>query len=252
MAETITYEGISFADAQEKYLAFKTAVQCIANIQELLHKEGNKDFIQRLHAEDIRSRRPALKEEREFMEYQHSEAWMPRSFLNDRVFPFETVGIQEFRTDHGADIEKVMIHTGPYADEFARSMNALALTVGNDIYFRNNAYNPTDEEGRKLLAHEMTHIAQYEEGRITPSSLREDLEEEARKAEGKAAYDEDPLVSIEAGGEIFRFRKSQMGLVTEEAAKSIQEWIYEQKMVMDEGEYLSLLCSYEQWLKGAV
>ncbi|MEE0999379.1 MAG: DUF4157 domain-containing protein [Treponemataceae bacterium] len=31
-------------------------------------------------------------------------------------------------------------------------------TLGKDIYFRNKAYKPETEEGRKILAHELTHI----------------------------------------------------------------------------------------------
>ena len=32
--------------------------------------------------------------------------------------------------------------------------------LGTDIFFRNGAYRPETEEGRKILAHELTHVAQ--------------------------------------------------------------------------------------------
>ena len=44
-------------------------------------------------------------------------------------------------------VEHATIHTGPYADELARSLHTLALVLGTDIFFRNGAYRPETEEG---------------------------------------------------------------------------------------------------------
>ena len=124
------------------------------------------------------------KQANEFMEYQRAITMVRRDPFKDRVFPLDTVEIQRFRTANNADIENATIHTGPAADEFVRSLNALAVTVAGDIYFRNGAYRPETEEGRMLLAHELTHIRQHDENRINKQTSEQELEDEAIAAEG--------------------------------------------------------------------
>ena len=60
----------------------------------------------------------------------------------------------------GHDFNKVRIHTGETASSSARAVNAVAYTVGNDIIFGEGQYQPHTLEGRKLLAHELTHVVQ--------------------------------------------------------------------------------------------
>lgn len=58
------------------------------------------------------------------------------------------------------DLTAVRIHTGTQAAASARAVNARAYTVGNDIVFNSGQYQPQSFEGRHLLAHELTHVAQ--------------------------------------------------------------------------------------------
>ena len=44
--------------------------------------------------------------------------------------------------------------------ESARALNARAYTTGNDVVFGASYYSPDTNEGRKLLAHELTHVVQ--------------------------------------------------------------------------------------------
>jgi Domain of unknown function (DUF4157) len=60
----------------------------------------------------------------------------------------------------GHDFSQVRVHTGVRANESARAVNALAYTVGRDMVFRSNQYAPHSSEGRRLLAHELTHVVQ--------------------------------------------------------------------------------------------
>jgi hypothetical protein len=188
------------------------------------------------------------KKTNQFMDYQKEEYREYRSAKNDRIFPLETVEIQGFRTKHDVDLENVIIHTGFSADEYARSFNALALTIGNDIFFRNGAYKPETEEGRKILAHELTHVAQHEEGRITRTTSVRELEVEAETAEKIEEYKVDPLINIEIEGEIFRIRESEMGKIAKEIAVDINNWLEQQKVIMNEESYLKLLYCYKEWL----
>lgn len=60
----------------------------------------------------------------------------------------------------GHSFQGVRIHTDNRAAESARSVNALAYTVGRDVVFGAGAYRPGTESGRRLIAHELTHVVQ--------------------------------------------------------------------------------------------
>jgi len=61
----------------------------------------------------------------------------------------------------GHDFGDVRIHTGSKAAESARAIGANAYTIGRDIVFGNGQFKPETIEGRKLLAHEITHVSQH-------------------------------------------------------------------------------------------
>jgi Domain of unknown function (DUF4157) len=67
----------------------------------------------------------------------------------------------------GADFSNVKIHTGIEAVQMNRELNAKAFTVGSDIYFNEDQYNPGSGEGKHLLAHELTHTIQQDNGTIS-------------------------------------------------------------------------------------
>jgi Domain of unknown function (DUF4157) len=60
----------------------------------------------------------------------------------------------------GADFSDVKIHTGNESTQLNRELGAKAFTVGNDIYFNEEQFNPNSSEGKHLLAHELTHTVQ--------------------------------------------------------------------------------------------
>jgi hypothetical protein len=69
----------------------------------------------------------------------------------------------------GRDFSSIRVHSGPSADALARSMHAEAFTVGNDIFFAGNRYDPSSASGQRLLAHELTHVAQQSHAGATVS-----------------------------------------------------------------------------------
>src|SRR5262249_29965020 len=62
----------------------------------------------------------------------------------------------------GHDFSQVRIHADERAAESARAVNALAYTVGRDVVFGEGRYEPGTSEGRRLLAHELTHVVQQQ------------------------------------------------------------------------------------------
>jgi hypothetical protein len=64
----------------------------------------------------------------------------------------------------GADFGGVRVHTGGEADRLNRSLQAQAFTTGQDIFMRRGEYRPGSSEGQRLLAHELAHVVQQNEG----------------------------------------------------------------------------------------
>jgi outer membrane protein OmpA-like peptidoglycan-associated protein len=60
----------------------------------------------------------------------------------------------------GHDFSQVRLHTDERAVESAETVNALAYTVGQDVVFGEGQYVPGTSEGKRLLAHELTHVVQ--------------------------------------------------------------------------------------------
>lgn len=59
-----------------------------------------------------------------------------------------------------ADFSKVKIHNNNLAAKSADSINAIAYTLGNNVVFNSGKYNTTSDSGKRLLAHELTHVVQ--------------------------------------------------------------------------------------------
>jgi len=65
-----------------------------------------------------------------------------------------------FEPRFGADFSNVRVHTDNHAVRTAQSINARAFTLGHDVVFGAGQYSPDTHSGRKLLAHELTHVLQ--------------------------------------------------------------------------------------------
>ena len=64
----------------------------------------------------------------------------------------------ESRFQH--DFSGVRVHTDDQAAQSARAVNARAYTLGQDVVFDANQYAPQTADGRRLVAHELTHVVQ--------------------------------------------------------------------------------------------
>ncbi len=66
----------------------------------------------------------------------------------------------EMESSFGKDFSGVNIHTDQDATDMNRELHAQAFTHGSDIYFNSGKYSPETTEGKRLLAHELTHVIQ--------------------------------------------------------------------------------------------
>lgn len=60
----------------------------------------------------------------------------------------------------GADFSDVRVHNDEQSAQLSKELSAQAFTVGRDIYFNSGKYSPETNEGKHLLAHELTHVIQ--------------------------------------------------------------------------------------------
>lgn len=67
---------------------------------------------------------------------------------------------EEMSAEMGYDFANVRVFTDEPATQMARTMNARAFTYGSDIYFDGDEYDPSSSSGKRLLAHELTHVVQ--------------------------------------------------------------------------------------------
>ena len=76
----------------------------------------------------------------------------------------ETRGFMESRLS--ADFSDVRVHTDARANDSARSVQAHAYTVGSDVVFQSGKYAPDSDSGKRMLAHELTHVVQQRSGPV--------------------------------------------------------------------------------------
>ncbi|MBD2563982.1 MULTISPECIES: eCIS core domain-containing protein [Nostoc] len=63
----------------------------------------------------------------------------------------------------GANFNKVKIHTGDKSAKLNKQLNAQAFAMGNHIFFGKDKFQPDSQEGKELIAHELTHTIQQGE-----------------------------------------------------------------------------------------
>ena len=101
---------------------------------------------------------------------------------------------RQMESAFGSDFSGVRVHTGAEAHELNRAVSAVAFTTGQDIFFRDGAYNPSNPEGKELLAHELTHVVQQGgqgiKAKLTVSQPGDPLEREADEMARAAVRDE--------------------------------------------------------------
>lgn len=80
--------------------------------------------------------------------------------------------LTEMSSAFGQDFSGVRIHTDSQAEQLSEQISAQAFTHGNDIYFNQGKYNPESQDGKRLLAHELTHVVQQGQSKETTSLQR--------------------------------------------------------------------------------
>lgn len=86
-----------------------------------------------------------------------------------------------FEARFGADLSDVRVHSDTDAGVLSTELNAAAFTYGHDIYFGFGRYRPNTRAGRRLLAHELTHVVQQDGTRGVVQRQRQESAIEGRR-----------------------------------------------------------------------
>jgi hypothetical protein len=74
--------------------------------------------------------------------------------------PLDSSARAFFEPRFGHDFSDVRVHVGSVAEQSASDLHARAYTAGHDIVFGTGQFAAGTPEGRRLLAHELTHVVQ--------------------------------------------------------------------------------------------
>jgi hypothetical protein len=106
-----------------------------------------------------------------------------------------------FEPRFGHDFGKVRVHTGAQAAESAKAVNAQAFTTGPHVVFGLGKYAPGTTSGRKLLAHELTHVMQQNaSGELNPDASEFLLQRSEGSPVEKGSARQGKTLIIFAGG----------------------------------------------------
>ncbi len=104
----------------------------------------------------------------------------------------------------------VRIHTGPAAADAAASCNAEAYALGSHVVFGAGRYAPTTAAGQRLLAHELTHVAQQNHpGPVTASAAACEAQAEHNAAAWAQPTQRLPISAAPVGVQRAEVRSSQ-------------------------------------------
>jgi hypothetical protein len=114
--------------------------------------------------------------------------------------PLEPEVRADMKTRLGHDFSQVRIHDDSRAHESTATVNANAYTVGSHIVFQTGGYNPATSEGKRTLAHELTHVVQQSQGPVdgteVPGGIR--VSEPSDRFEREAVANAEKAVSAPA------------------------------------------------------
>jgi len=80
----------------------------------------------------------------------------------DRGFPLPDRLRRPMEQLFGTSFESVRVHEGPQAV----ALGVQAFNHGSDLYFAPGAFDPDSPSGLRLIAHELTHVQQQQQGRV--------------------------------------------------------------------------------------
>jgi hypothetical protein len=133
---------------------------------------------------------------------------------------------QRYEHKLGVDLSHVRIYTGELAEEINKAYNADAVTIGNTgmiLMGGSPDKSMATAEGRALLAHELTHVAQAERGVFRSAQFGDDMPLATQEHEAEAEQVQaQELAEQRGGGDNAAEADAQKGQKAEELKEKIK------------------------------
>jgi hypothetical protein len=149
MADKVTYTSSSMSTFFSPSFVQRKCAECEEEEKTMQRRESSNDMITSL----------SLQAENYISSLSGSKALSKE----ERTF---------FESKMGYDFSNVRIHNDSSAHQSAKNINALAYTHENNIVFGQGQYQPNTDEGKKLLAHELTHVVQQNHKNFPSGSVQ--------------------------------------------------------------------------------
>ncbi len=140
------------SEAEEEEMQTKLQKQEEEEMQTKLQRQGEEE--EPIQAKEVQRKEAGVSSGMETMIDSQKGSGFP---LPDKVR-------EDLERKMNASFKHVRIHNDNIADQLCEDLNALAFTVGNDVFFRRGQYQPDSSAGKELLAHELTHVIQQRKG----------------------------------------------------------------------------------------
>jgi hypothetical protein len=143
--------------------------------------------------------------------------------------PKETRSFMESR--FGQDFSSVRVHTGSEANHMNKDLGAQAFTHKQDVYFGAGKYSPESGEGKRLLAHELTHTVQ--QGGSTVQTKKQTRAPEGESSKTDAPNIQAAWYNFDIPFTDYQFDPSIQGIknaanITKDTVASGFEWIVDE------------------------
>ncbi len=177
--------------------------------------------------------------------------------------PDSTRGFME--NAFSTDFSRVRVHADGQAAAMSQGIQARAFTHGSDVYFNSGEYQPGSGEGRRLLAHELTHVVQQGGGvgdavqRAAISPLDEDWIQRSvydgggsMFDDGESSYYNTGLRHDRAGSSTMPYREAtEMATCTRILGEGSYETCYQQVFGRFLNPYGAMATAYAQYMAGS-
>jgi Domain of unknown function (DUF4157) len=140
--------------------------------------------------------------------------------------PLEMGAQRDLGASMGHDFSDVHVHTDGEADRLNRAVRGEAFTTGKDIFFREGKYDPGSNQGRKLLAHELTHVVQQRDAppkqELTLSDPGDASERQASTvADAVASHRSEPTAAVSREAKPGEEEKEEAPVAREAAGEEV-------------------------------
>jgi hypothetical protein len=165
--------------------------------------------------------------------------------------PLDAATRAYFEPRFGRDFSEVRVHLGTSAERSAQEIGANAYTSGHNIVFAAGRFAPGTDEGRLLLAHELTHVVQQKSGHLQ-AFIQPDRPKPSKKEtefEEKVLGELQRLPVVEEEGISEPERKKRVGVLAARRERLFQlfaslghaeaDTVYERLRVRRAGDVLS-------------